>query len=66
MKFQVVREGLPGVGPSSAVALLAKFGSAHAVFAADVPDLCAVKDIGLKTAERIVESLRAPVVDLHR
>lgn len=59
-------EGLPSVGPSTAAALLAKFGSAHAVFAADVKDLCGVKGIGEKTALRIVDALRASVVDLHR
>lgn len=58
-------EGLPGIGAASASTLLRHFGSAHAVFVADVDSLRKVKGIGAKTAERIVEVLRANVLDLH-
>ncbi|MBN3761038.1 ERCC4 domain-containing protein [Burkholderia sp. Ac-20365] len=58
-------QGLPGVGPATADALLRKFGSAHAVFTAEASNLRTVDGIGLKTAERIVEALRSPAVDLH-
>ena len=58
-------EGIPGVGAETAKALLRHFGSAHAIFVAEVDALCKVKGIGKKTAERIVEVLRANVLDLH-
>lgn len=58
-------EGLPGVGHATAIALLKNFGSAHAVFTASVVELCATDGIGKKTAERIVEALRAGAVDLR-
>lgn len=50
-------EGLVGVGPKTAAALIAHFGSARSVFNANVDDLTKVPGIGKKTAERIVESL---------
>lgn len=51
-------EGLPGIGPTGAKALVARFGSAHAVFNASVTDLCSTQGIGKKTAERIHFALR--------
>ncbi len=54
---QYLVEGLPGVGPSTAKRLLAHFGSARAVFNADVDALCAVKGVGRKSAEAILTAL---------
>lgn len=58
-------QGLPGVGPGIAKALLNRFRSAHGVFTAEVSELCSVDGIGKKSAERIVEALRSPAVDLN-
>ena len=58
---QYLVEGLPGIGPSTALTLLASFGSAELVFQASVERLCAVPGIGKKTAERIREALSANV-----
>lgn len=54
---QYLIEGLPGIGPSSAKALLAHFGSAMAVFSASAADLCTAPGVGKKTAQRIREAL---------
>jgi Fanconi anemia group M protein len=54
---QYLVEGLPGVGPAMAKRLLAHFGSARAVFAADLGALCAVKGVGQKSAEAILAAL---------
>lgn len=56
---QYLVEGLPGIGPTGAKALVARFGSAHAVFNASVLDLCSTPGIGKKTAERIHFALRS-------
>lgn len=56
---QFLVEGLPGIGPTGAKALVSRFGSAHAVFNASVPDLCSTPGVGKKTAERIHLALRA-------
>ena len=56
---QYLVEGLPGIGPSGAKALLAKFGSARAIFNASVEDLCTTPGVGKKTAERIHAALNA-------
>jgi len=50
-------EGLPGVGPSLAKALLAHFKTPRAVFAATAADLSKVKGFGPKTVARIIEIL---------
>lgn len=50
-------QGLPGVGPTSAKALLAHFGSPAQVFAATAAELCKAPGVGKKTAERIFEAL---------
>lgn len=56
---QYLVEGLPGIGPSSAKALLRHFGSAQAVFNASAEQLCQVPGLGRKTADRIREALAA-------
>lgn len=56
--IRYVVEGLPGVGPTGAKALVARFGSAQAVFNASVAELCTTPGIGKKTAERIHLVLR--------
>lgn len=55
---QYLVSGLPGVGPELASRLVIHFGSAAAVFTADVKALCAVKGVGAGTAAKIVESLQ--------
>ena len=60
---QYLVEGLPGIGPSGAKALLQHFGSAQAVFTASVEDLCRAPGVGKKTAERIRQALsHSPVL----
>jgi len=54
---QFIVEGLPGVGPTTARALVAHFGSARAVLCASEEDLRAVKGVGPKTAASIVQAL---------
>lgn len=54
---QYLVEGLPGVGPAMAKRLLAHFGSARAVFSADLEALCGVKGVGAKSAETILAAL---------
>lgn len=54
---QYLLEGLPGIGPSGAKGLLKHFGSAQAVFAATVDQLCAAPGVGKKTAQRVREVL---------
>lgn len=58
-----VLQGLPGVGPERATALLDAFGSVASIFAADQATLAAVPGIGLKTAasiHRIVHTRTPP------
>jgi DNA excision repair protein ERCC-4 len=50
-------EGLPGVGPKRAAALLAACGSARAVFAADEATLAAVPGVGRSVAGAIVKAV---------
>lgn len=52
---QFAIEGLPGIGPKSAQALLKHFGSVAAVYRASVSELQAVPGVGKKTAERVRE-----------
>jgi Fanconi anemia group M protein len=54
---QFLLEGLPQVGPSAALALLAHFGSPRQVFAASKEQLVSVKGIGPKTADAIIAAL---------
>lgn len=50
-------EGLPGIGPTTAQALLKHFGSAQGVFLASVKELSEAPGVGKKTAERIRQAL---------
>lgn len=52
-----VVEELPGIGPKTAHALLERFGSLRALFAADAEALREVPGVGRKRAERIDELL---------
>lgn len=54
---QYLIQGLPGVGPTGAKALLAHFKTPRAVFAATVAELSQVKAFGPKTVARIAEVL---------
>jgi Fanconi anemia group M protein len=56
---QYLVEGLPGVGPGRARALLEHFGSPEAVFSASVDELRAVRGIGEKAAESIHHVVRS-------
>jgi len=48
-----ILQGLPGVGPQRARALLESFGSVEAVFSAATEQLTMIEGIGLGTAKRI-------------
>jgi Fanconi anemia group M protein len=50
---QFVIEGLPGIGPIAAKALLAHFGSIHNIMQATSKELQAAPRIGAKTADQI-------------
>ena len=54
---QYLVEGLPGIGPSGAKALLASLKTPRAIFTATESELCAIKGIGPKTVSRISEIL---------
>lgn len=56
---QYLVEGLPGVGPGRARALLAHFGTPRALFAADLPSLVRVPGIGKAAAAKILAALEA-------
>lgn len=53
-----VIEGLPGVGPSTAIKLLNHFRSVEAVMQASMDDLKAIPGLGPKKAERIFTGIR--------
>lgn len=54
---QYLLEGLPGVGPSLARALLDHFGTPRAVFSASRESLLQVKGLGPKSADTILNAL---------
>ncbi|WP_126448045.1 ERCC4 domain-containing protein [Sulfuricystis multivorans] len=54
---QYILEGLPGVGPKLAQALLAHFGTPRAVFSATREELLQVKGLGPKSADTIISAL---------
>ncbi|MCE9612965.1 MAG: nuclease [Lentisphaerae bacterium] len=54
-----ILQGLPGIGPHRAEALLDAFGSVARVCQADADELAAVSGIGPHTAERLVNILNA-------
>lgn len=53
----------PGVSDTRAKALLAHFGSIAAILAASEKELCKVKDIGPKTAKKLLSILRKPYIE---
>lgn len=55
---QYLMEGLPGIGPGKALALLRKFGTPAAVFSASEADIASVPGIGPKSAAKVVNVLR--------
>lgn len=50
-------EGIPGVGPTTAIKILNHFRSVHAFMNASVEDLRAIAGLGPKKAERIYEAI---------
>ncbi len=50
-------DGVPGLGPTRAAALLDHFGSVARLRRASVADISAVKGIGPTTAEAVVAAL---------
>ncbi len=58
---QFLIEGLPGVGPGKAKALIQHFGTARAVLTASHAELAAAPGMGAKTAEKILKVLLATV-----
>lgn len=53
LSAQFLVQGLPGVGPAGATALLNHFGTVEALLQADIAQLRKVPGIGAKTAEQI-------------
>jgi len=51
-------EGLPGVGPTTAIKILNHFRSVHAFVNASIEELRAIPGLGPKKAERIFNSVR--------
>ncbi|WNY26488.1 DEAD/DEAH box helicase [Methanolapillus ohkumae] len=56
---EYILSSIPGVGPHAARLLLSEFGSLENVFGATEEELCRVKGIGKKTAERILGVVKA-------
>ena len=62
-----ILQGLPGIGPGRAAALLNTFGSVAAVMAADAEGLARVDGIGMQVAERIRKAIgNEPPTDLEQ
>lgn len=59
LSAQFLVQGLPGVGPAGATALLHHFGTVEALVQADVAQLRKVPGVGAKTAEQIRAVLEA-------
>jgi ERCC4-type nuclease len=59
LSAQFVVQGLPGVGPTSATALLNHFGTVEALMKADIAQLRKVSGIGAKTADQIRSVIEA-------
>jgi len=57
-----ILQGLPGVGPSRAAALLVAFGSIQAAFSADEAALKNVPGIGLRVARKIRGAVSPPPI----
>jgi len=55
-----VLDGVPGLGPTRQKALLAHFGSVANLRKATPEEITAVKGVGLRTAQAVVEALRTP------
>ncbi|GAB4302470.1 MAG: excinuclease ABC subunit UvrC [Desulfuromonadia bacterium] len=58
-----VLEGIEGVGASTIRCLLQRFGSVEGIRAASVEELCGVRGMGRKTAEKIRDKLNPPEGD---
>lgn len=56
---QFIVEGLPGIGPGRAQAIIAHFCSVHAALVATEQELAAVPGLGAKTAKKVHEVLHA-------
>lgn len=59
LSAQFLVQGLPGVGPAAATALLEHFGTVDALMRADLAGLRKVPGIGAKTAEQIRSVIEA-------
>ncbi|MFC5550287.1 ERCC4 domain-containing protein [Massilia aerilata] len=59
LSAQFLVQGLPGVGPAAATALLEHFGTVNALMRADLAQLRQVSGIGAKTAEQIRSVIEA-------
>ena len=55
-----VLDGVPGLGPTRQKALLAHFGSVANLRKATPEEITAVKGVGLRTAQAVVDALRTP------
>jgi len=63
LKMRYLVEDLPGIGPKMARALLERFGSLRALFAAGEQDLREVPGVGPKRARQIHELLTQPYAE---
>jgi ERCC4-type nuclease len=61
---QYILQGIPGIGPGRAEALLNHFDSVEAIFSASTEELSAVSGINQKTANTICWAVKEPDINL--
>ena len=61
---QYILQGIPGIGPGRAEALLNHFDSVEAIFSANTEELTSVAGINQKTAETICWAVKEPAINL--
>ena len=63
---QYILQGIPGIGPSRAEALLNHFNSVEAIFSASAEELSTVSGINQKTADTICWAVKEPDINLDQ
>ncbi len=61
-----ILQGIPGVGPERAAALLDKFGSVEAVFTAGTEELLSIKGVGKNSVDAIHWAVRESEIEYGR